>query len=125
MDSSIPDALRDGVLNLNGKSWLTSRGDVSDLIQALQMGKNFFMRVVCTPVQVKGAGGRIISISKQDGLSNLSLLQRDGNLVFWFRNLLNVRRDQLLFSTIPRRFHPQPASRYIGFARRFESFSLY
>src|ERR1700756_1019706 len=46
MDSSIPDALRDGVLNLNGKSWLTSRGDVSDLIQALQMGKNFFMRVV-------------------------------------------------------------------------------
>jgi VanZ family protein len=98
---SIPDALGNGVLNLNGKSWLTSRGDVSSLIQALQMGKNFSMRVVCTPAQVRGAGGRIISISKQDGLSNLSLLQRDGNLVFWFRNPLTVRRNQLLFSTIP------------------------
>jgi VanZ family protein len=98
---SIPDALDGGVLNLNGKSWLTSRGDVSDLIQALQMGKNFSLRVVCTPAQVKGADGRIISISKQDGLSNLSLLQRDGNLVFWFRNPLTVRRNQLLFSAVP------------------------
>jgi hypothetical protein len=98
---SIPDPPEGGVLNLNGKFWLTSRGDVSDLIQALQIGKDLSMRVVCTPAQVKGTDGRIISISKQDGLSNLSLLQRDGNIVFWFRNPLTVRRDQLLFLNIP------------------------
>jgi len=92
---STPDVLDSGVLNLNGKSWLTSQTDVSNLIQALQKAKSFSVRVVCTPAEVEGSDGRIVSISQQDGLANLSLRQRDGNLVFWFRNPVSVRHDLL------------------------------
>jgi glycopeptide antibiotics resistance protein len=94
----VPDS---GVVNLNGKSWLTYQTDVSNLIQALQNANSFSIRVVCTPTGVEGSEGRIVSISKQDGLVNLSLRQREGTLVFWFRNPLSVRRDQLLFLNIP------------------------
>ena len=85
-------------LHLNGKSWLASRLDVPNLIQAIQLADSFSIRVICTPAEVEGSDSRIISLSKQDGLSNLSLRQRDGNLVFWFRNSLSVRRDQLLLN---------------------------
>ena len=98
---SAPDVRDSGALNLNGKSWLASQQDVSNLIQTLQNANSFSIRVVCTPAEVKGSDGRIISISNQDGLANLSLWQRDGNLVFWFRNPISVRRDQLLFLNIP------------------------
>ena len=91
----VPDVRDYGALNLDGKSWLTSRQDVPNLIQALQNANSFSIRVVCTPAEIEGSDGRIISISNHDGLSNLSLWQRDGNLVFWFRNSLSVRRDQL------------------------------
>jgi VanZ family protein len=91
----LPDS---GVLNLDGKSWLTSQTDVSNLSQVLQKANSFSIRVVCTPAQVEGSDGRIVSISNQDGHANLSLLQRAGNLVFWFRNPLSARRNQLLLN---------------------------
>ncbi len=93
----VPDS---DVLNLNGKSWLTSQTDVSNLIQAFQEANSFSMRVVCTPAEVEGSEGRIVSISNQDGRANLSLLQRESNLVFWFRNPLTARRDPL-FLNVP------------------------
>src|ERR1700745_543342 len=93
----VPDG---GALNLNGKSWLTSQTDVSTLIQALQKANSFSIRVVCSPAEVEGSEGRIVSISNQDGLANLSLRQRDSSLVFWFRNPLSARQD-LLFLNIP------------------------
>ncbi len=92
---SVPDIRDDGALNLNGKSWLATRQDVSNLVQAFQNANSFSVRVVCTPAEIEGSDGRIISISNHDGLANLSLWQRDANLVFWFRNSLSVRRDQL------------------------------
>jgi VanZ family protein len=97
---STRDVPNSGALNLNGKSWLTSQTDVSNLIQAIQEANSFSVRVVCTPAEIEGSEGRIVSISNQDGLANLSLRQRDGNLVFWFRNPLSARRD-LLFLNIP------------------------
>ena len=92
---SVPDIRGEGALNLDGKYWLASLQDVSNLIEALQNANSFSIRVVCTPAEIEGSDGRIISISNHDGLANLSLWQRDGNLVFWFRNSLSVRRDQL------------------------------
>ena len=95
--SDVPDS---GVVHLNGKSWLTSQTDVSNLILALQKANGFSIRVVCNPAEVEGSEGRIVSISNRDGLANLSLRQRNGNLVFWFRNPLSARRDPL-FLNIP------------------------
>jgi VanZ family protein len=97
---SAPDARDSPSANLNGKSWLASRQDVSNLIQALQDANSFSLRVVCTPAEVEGSEGRIVSISSQDGLANLTLRQRDSSLVFWFRNPLSARQD-LLFLNIP------------------------
>jgi glycopeptide antibiotics resistance protein len=91
----VPDIRDDGALDVNGKSWLTTRQDVSNLVQSFQNANSFSIRVVCTPAGIEGADGRIISISNHDGIANLSLWQRDANLVFWFRNSLSVRRDQL------------------------------
>ena len=73
---------------------------MSKLIQALQKANSFSIRVVCTPAEVEGSDGRILSISNQDGLANLSLRQRDSSLVFWFRNPLSAHQD-LLFLNIP------------------------
>ena len=95
--SDVPDS---GVVNLNGKSWLTSQTDVSNLVLALQKANSFSIRVVCKPAEVAGPEGRIVSISNKNGLANLSLRQRDGNLVFWFRNPLSARRE-LLSLNIP------------------------
>jgi glycopeptide antibiotics resistance protein len=92
---SIPDTREDRAFNLDGNSWLASREDVSNLIQILQHADSFSIRVICTPAEIEGADGRIISISNHEGLANLSLWQKEGNLVFWFRNPLSVRRDQL------------------------------
>jgi hypothetical protein len=97
---SAPDARDSLSANLDGKSWLASQQDVPDLIQALQKANSFSLRVVCTPAEVDGSEGRIVSISNQDGLANLSLRQRDSSLVFWFRNPLSARQD-LLFLNIP------------------------
>ena len=97
---SMRDVPDNSAVNLNGKSWLTSQTDVSNLIQAIQKANSFSVRVLCTPAEVEGAEGRIVSISNQDGLANLSLRQRDGNLVSWFRNPLSARQD-LLFLNIP------------------------
>jgi glycopeptide antibiotics resistance protein len=91
----VPDIPNNGAPNLDGKSWLASREDVSNLIQTLQNTNSFAVRVVCTPAEIEGSDGRIVSISNHDGLANLSLWQRERNLVFWFRNSLSVRRDQL------------------------------
>ena len=85
-------------LHLKGKSWLASKLEVPNLIRAFQLADSFSLRVICTPAEVEGSDGRIISLSERDGLSNLSLRQRDGNLVFWFRNSLSARRDQLLLN---------------------------
>jgi len=92
---SVPDVRYDGEPNLNGKSWLATRQNVSNLIEAFHNANSFSIRVICTPAEIEGAEGRIISISNHDGIANLSLWQRDANLVFWFRNSLSVRREQL------------------------------
>ena len=97
---SAPDAQDSLSVNLNGKSWLVSQQDVSDLVEALQKSNSFSLRVICAPAEVEGSEGRIVSISNQDGLANLSLRQRDSSLVFWFRNPLSARQD-LLFLNIP------------------------
>jgi VanZ family protein len=100
---SAREAPNGGTFNLNGNSWLKSQTDVSNLIQAIQKTNSFSIRVVCTPAEVEGSVGRIVSISNQDGFTNLSLRQRNGNLVFWFRNPLSARQD-LLFLNVPDAF---------------------
>jgi len=91
---------RDAVLG--GSAWLGSQVAVNGLVRALENANKFSLYVVCTPAEAEGSDGRVVSIS-DDRQVNLSLRQRDKNLVFWFRNPVSMRRDQLSL-TIPDTF---------------------
>ncbi len=82
-------------LALTGKSWMISSASVANLVKAFQKARSFSVRLVCTPGEVEGPDKRILSISEENGFTNLSLRQHDGNLVVWFRTPLSARRDQL------------------------------
>ena len=99
-------------LTLSGRSWFGTRSAVPNLVHALEKAKRFSIYVVCAPAEAEGADGRIVSISQDDKQLNLSLRQRDKNLVFWFRNPVSVRRDQLTL-TIPDVFIVHQARRIL------------
>ena len=92
---SAPDTPDVNPLVLTGKSWMISSASVANLVKAFQKARSFSVRLVCTPGEVEGPDKRILSISEENGPTNLSLRQHDGNLVVWFRNPLSARRDEL------------------------------
>lgn len=81
--------------DLDGESWLVSRGPVSPLVNDLQQTRQFSVRVLCNPAQVGGMDGRIVSLSQTSGLADLEIRQEDANLAFWFRNPLSAKRSRL------------------------------
>src|ERR1700723_824984 len=87
-----------GLLVLDGASWLTTGVVVPDLIANLPKTNQFSVRVQCTPAQVGGSEGRIISISQPSGFADLTLHQVDANLVLWFRNPLSASHAILAWS---------------------------
>jgi VanZ like family len=93
-----PDNSGSGLLVLDGASWLTTNVAVPDLVANLQKTNQFTVRVVCTPAQVGGSEGRIISISQPSGFADLTLHQKDGNLVFWFRSPLSANHSILAWN---------------------------
>jgi glycopeptide antibiotics resistance protein len=95
---SAPLRTETDALLLDGHAWLASRTSVSSLVKDIQATRQFSVRVVCTPSRVKGAEGRIVSISRARGVVNLNLRQDGTNLVFWFRNDLSVNQFRLAWS---------------------------
>ena len=93
--SKAPELPGSRALRLDGNSWLSSQTSALQLVKALQATRQFSLRVVCAPAEVRGSDGRIVSISQRPRLINLSVRQENGNLVFWFRNPLTARRDEL------------------------------
>lgn len=87
-----------GLLVLGGASWLTTGVVVPNLIANLPKTNQFSVRVQCTPAQVGGSEGRIISISQPSGFADLTLHQVDANLVLWFRNPLSANHAILAWS---------------------------
>ena len=82
-------------LVLDGKSWLSTKIAVGDLIESLQKTNHFTIHVVCTPTDLAGADGRIVSLSNAAGIADMTLRQDDVDLVFWFRTPLAARRALL------------------------------
>jgi VanZ family protein len=98
---SAPDAKEHQPVALTGSSWLGSKVPVTSFVETLQRTRQFSIRAVVSPDEVEESDGRIISISGAGGTTDLTLRQREANLVFWFRNPLSARRDQQLAWTIP------------------------
>ena len=86
---------------LTGSAWLSSKAPVTSFVENLQRTKQFSIRAVVSPDEVEESDGRIVSISGAGGTTDLTLRQKEANLVFWFRNPLSARRDQQLAWTIP------------------------
>jgi len=87
-----------GLLVLDGASWLTTGAAVPDLVANLPKTNQFTVRVLCTPAQVAGSEGRIVSISQLSGFADLTLHQEDASLVLWFRNPLSANHAILAWS---------------------------
>jgi hypothetical protein len=121
---SSPDAGEHYPVVLTGSSWLASKVPVTSLIETLQRTNQFSIRIVLVPGEVEGTDGRIVSISGKGGTTDLSLRQREANLVFWFRNSLSVRREQQLAWLIPGVFLLQQ-TRDILFSYDGSNLSLY
>jgi hypothetical protein len=121
---SAPDAGEHYPVVLTGNSWLASKVPVTSLVERLHRTNQFSIRIVLAPGEVEGTDGRIVSISGEGGTTDLSLRQREANLVFWFRNPLSVRRDQQLAWLIPDVFLLQQ-TRDILFSYDGSNLSLY
>jgi hypothetical protein len=84
-----------GALSLDGNRWVSTKADVVNLIESLRKTNQFTVHVICTPADVGGADGRIVSISDPTGTADMTLRQEDANLVFWFRTPLAAKHAQL------------------------------
>jgi glycopeptide antibiotics resistance protein len=90
-----PQEMETGKLDLDGKSWLSTDSPVEKFNQAVTKSSQFTMHVVCTPVEIKNANGRIVSVSQPGDNVNVHLRQEGRSLVLWFRNPLSETRAML------------------------------
>jgi hypothetical protein len=79
-------------LTFDGKSWLTSRVAVADLVDGIRKTNQFSLHIVCAAAQPHIGNGHIISISRSPWFSDLTLRQEESSLVFWFRSPLSIKR---------------------------------
>ncbi len=82
-------------LRLDGKSWLSTKMPITDLIDKIRRASQFTLRVTCSPALDGQAAGQIMSISRSDDETDLSLRQAGSMLGFWFRNPLSEDRASL------------------------------
>ena len=81
--------------SFDGAHLVASSLPVSDLVADLQQTNQFSVRVLFAPNDIANSSGRIVAISSPSGVPNLYVGQNDGELVFWFRNNLSVKRPAL------------------------------
>lgn len=91
----IPENIAMNPPMLDGSSWLSSKVNVSELVDDLRRSNQFTIRVVCAPARTNGVDARILSISQPAGLADLTMRQEGTELVLWFRNGISAKRSQL------------------------------
>jgi VanZ like family len=79
-------------LVLDGKSWLSSRAVVADLVDGIRKTNQFSLHIICAAAQPHSGNGHIISISRSPWFADLTLRQEESSLVFWFRSPLSIKR---------------------------------
>lgn len=85
-------------LDLDGKSWLSTKTNAGDLAESLSRTSQFTIRLVCTPMDFADAWGRILYISDSNGVADVMIRQENTSLGFGFRTPLSSRRAQLIWS---------------------------
>jgi glycopeptide antibiotics resistance protein len=80
-----------GPLVLNGKSWLSSRAPILDLVAVLKKTNQFAVHLICAAEETHDGHGHIVSIARSPFLADLTIRQEESNLVFWFRSPLSAK----------------------------------
>ncbi len=93
--SGIPRPADSTALVLDAASWAVSEAPVTAFAASVQRTNEFALRIVCASADGRGGSGRVVSISRPSGAADLILRQENGNLVFWFRSPLSVKRTSL------------------------------
>ncbi len=89
---AVPLSQSSNGVTLDGKSWLTSRAAVADLVDRIRITNQFSLHIVCAAAQPHTGNGHIVSISRSPWFADLTLRQEGSDLVFWFRSPLSIRR---------------------------------
>jgi hypothetical protein len=80
-----------GSLVLTGKSWLSSKTPVSDLVADLQKTNQFAIHLICAAEETHNGRGLIVSIARLPFFADLTIRQEESNLIFWFRSPLSAK----------------------------------
>jgi hypothetical protein len=89
---TVPLSRNSNELVLDGKSWLTSRAAVTDLVDDIRKSNQFSLHIICAAAETHTGNGHVISISRSLGSADLTLRQEESSLVFWFRSPVSVKR---------------------------------
>ena len=94
--SAPPKQDASGPLYLDGIARLTTKSPASVLVNACRKTNQFSMLVVCRAADPSREVKRIFSLARPNGITDLDIGQNRGDLVFWFRNPISVRKAPLL-----------------------------
>lgn len=86
-----------GPLTLDGESWLATKTPAAALVTACKGTNQFSVLVICQAAEPMEEDKRIFSVSRPNGITDLDFGQNRGDLVFWFRNPISIRRTPLLW----------------------------
>ena len=84
-------------LTLDGRSWLISKGPVSNLVESLKRTNQFAVRLLCKPFEGGGSDGRLIGIWERSGPLELRIRQEDSDLMIYLRNPISANRSDLVW----------------------------
>lgn len=93
-----PEKLEGPGLDLDGKSWLSTKTYAGDLAESLNRTSRFTIRLVCTPLDFADAWGRILYITDSNGVPDVMIRQENTSLGIGFRTPLSSRHAQLIWS---------------------------
>ena len=93
-----PESVHGPGLDLDGKSWLSTKTNAGDLIEGLNQTSQFTIRLICTPMDFADAWGRILYITDSNGVPDVMIRQENTSLGFGFRTPLSSRHAQLIWS---------------------------
>ena len=93
-----PEGTTGSGLDFDGRSWLSTRTNAGDLVERLRKTNQFTIHLVCSPVDLADAWGRIVYISDPNGSANIMIRQENTGLGFAFRTPLASKHAQLIWS---------------------------
>ena len=92
-----PQSIASTPVELDGKSWLSTKSPVENLVREIRKTSHFTIHVVVAPAEADQGRARIFSLSTPGDDANLNLRHQRSNMVFYFRNPLSAGHSALVW----------------------------